>query len=64
MTTATCKRFADGEIAADAQVTTDGHAGYNDKSLGERPHERESADQSRAARERRRAGLSLDGLAR
>ena len=33
-----CKRFADGEIAADAHVTTDGHAGYNDTSLGEREH--------------------------
>ena len=35
----TCKRFADGEIAADAYVTTDGHAGYNGQSLGERPHD-------------------------
>jgi transposase-like protein len=36
---ATCKRFADGEIARDAAVTTDGHAGYSGKSLGERSHE-------------------------
>ena len=35
----TCKRFADAEIAADASVVTDGHAGYSAKSLGERPHE-------------------------
>jgi transposase-like protein len=35
----TCKRFADEEIAADASVVTDGHAGYSEKSLGERPHE-------------------------
>ena len=28
------------EIAADTHVVTDGHAGYNKKSLGERPHER------------------------
>jgi transposase-like protein len=35
----TCKRFADGQIAADANVVTDGHAGYDEKSLGERPHE-------------------------
>ena len=35
----TCKRFADGQIAADARVVTDGHAGYDKKSLGERPHE-------------------------
>jgi Zn ribbon nucleic-acid-binding protein len=33
-----CKRFADGEIAADAHVTTDGHAGYSEKSMGEREH--------------------------
>ena len=36
---ATCKRFADGEVAASAAVTTDGHAGYNDTSLGARAHE-------------------------
>ncbi len=36
--TEACKRFADGEIAADANVTTDGQAGYNRRSLGERPH--------------------------
>jgi Zn ribbon nucleic-acid-binding protein/transposase-like protein len=35
----TCQRFADGEIAADAHVVTDGHAGYNETSLGARPHE-------------------------
>jgi hypothetical protein len=34
----TLKRFADGQIAAGTQVVTDGHAGYNDKSLGLRPH--------------------------
>jgi len=28
------KRFADGQIAADAHVVTDGHAGYDAKSLG------------------------------
>jgi len=36
---ATCRRFADGEVSADAHVTTDGHAGYNDASLGERAHD-------------------------
>ena len=35
----TLKRFADGQIATDAKVVTDGHAGYSAKSLGERPHE-------------------------
>jgi Zn ribbon nucleic-acid-binding protein len=35
----TLKRFADGEIAVDTHVVTDGHAGYSDKSLGERTHE-------------------------
>jgi transposase-like protein len=37
--TATLKRFCDGHIAKDAQIVSDGHAGYNAKSLGERPHE-------------------------
>jgi transposase-like protein/Zn ribbon nucleic-acid-binding protein len=36
----TIERFADAEIAADTHVVTDGHAGYNKKSLGERTHER------------------------
>ena len=36
---ATLKRFADGEIAADSKIVTDGHAGYSEKSLGERPHD-------------------------
>jgi transposase-like protein len=36
---ATCKRFLDGEVSKEAAVTTDGHAGYNDTSLGERPHD-------------------------
>jgi Zn ribbon nucleic-acid-binding protein len=34
----TLKTFADGQIAKDANVVTDGHAGYSAKSLGERPH--------------------------
>jgi len=37
--TGTCERFVSGQIAADAHVVTDGHAGYNKKSLGERGHE-------------------------
>lgn len=37
--TDTCKLFAEGQIAADAHVVTDGHAGYNSESLGERGHE-------------------------
>ena len=35
----TVKRFADGQIAVDAHVVTDGHAGYDAKSLGKRPHD-------------------------
>ena len=35
----TLKSFADGQIAPDASAVTDGHAGYNAKSLGSRPHE-------------------------
>jgi transposase-like protein len=34
----TLKRFADAQIAPSASVTTDGHAGYSDKSLGDRSH--------------------------
>ena len=36
---ATLKQFADGQIAQNANVTSDGHAGYSSKSLGERPHQ-------------------------
>ena len=38
--TGTLKRFADGQIAADTRVVTDGHAGYNKTSLDKRSHER------------------------
>ena len=37
--TGTCERFVSGQIAADAHVVTDGHAGYNGKCLAERGHE-------------------------
>jgi ISXO2 transposase-like protein len=33
------RHFAHGQIAADARVVTDGHAGYDAKSLGKRPHD-------------------------
>lgn len=36
--TGTCERFVSGQIAAGAHIVTDGHAGYNEKSLGERSH--------------------------
>jgi transposase-like protein/Zn ribbon nucleic-acid-binding protein len=36
----TCKRFADGQITADAHVVTDGLASYNENSLENRPHDR------------------------
>ena len=36
----TLEVFATAEIAADAHVVTDGHAGYSATSLGPRPHER------------------------
>jgi len=39
MTPPPCQRFVSGEIAANAHVTTDGHAGYNETSLGERGHQ-------------------------
>jgi transposase-like protein len=35
----TLKRFADGQVATDARVTTDGLASYDADSLGSRPHE-------------------------
>lgn len=35
----TVKHFADSQIAPDAGVVTDGHAGYDAKSLDKRPHE-------------------------
>ena len=34
----TLRQFADANVAADARATTDGHAGYNAKSLGQRAH--------------------------
>jgi hypothetical protein len=37
---ATLGRFADGQIAPDARVTTDGLASYDADSLGNRPYER------------------------
>jgi hypothetical protein len=36
---ATLRRFADGQVAAQARVTTDGLASYDADSLGGRPHE-------------------------
>ena len=36
---ATLKQFADGQIAKDAKVVSDGHAGYSETSLGAREHE-------------------------
>jgi transposase-like protein len=36
---ATLKRFADGQVAPDARVVTDGLASYDADSLGSRPHE-------------------------
>ena len=36
---ATLRRFADGQVASDARVTTDGLASYDADSLGGRPHE-------------------------
>jgi hypothetical protein len=38
--TVTCKRVADEEISDDAHIVTAEHAGFSDKSLGERTHER------------------------
>jgi hypothetical protein len=35
----TLKRFADGQVATDAHVITDGLASYNERSLNERPHD-------------------------
>ena len=35
---ATMKRFADGQVASDVHVVTDGLASYNEHSLNKRPH--------------------------
>ena len=35
----TLKTFADASVASEAAVTSDGHAGYNTTSLGDRDHE-------------------------
>jgi transposase-like protein len=35
----TLKRFAGGQVAADAHVVTDGLASYNKRSLDKRPHD-------------------------
>jgi transposase-like protein len=37
---ATLKRFADGQVAPEARVVTDGLASYDGDSLGDRPYER------------------------
>jgi transposase-like protein len=37
---ATLKRFADGQVAADARIVTDGLASYDGDSLGNRPYQR------------------------
>ena len=47
----TLKRFADGQIAADAHVVTDGLASYNRQSLGKRTHE--AVVQTKAQRRQR-----------
>jgi transposase-like protein len=52
----TLKRFADGQIGSQARVVTDGHAGYDEKSLGKRPHNR--TVQTKAER---RKGDTLQG---
>jgi transposase-like protein len=52
----TLARFADAEVAANAHVVTDGHAGYSAKSLGERPHA--AIVQTKAER---RAGDAVQG---
>jgi len=36
---ATLKTFADGQVAGDAHVVTDGLASYNERSLNERAHD-------------------------
>jgi hypothetical protein len=50
---ATLKRFADGQVAPDARVTTDGLASYDADSLGERHLDR--VVQSKAERRERDA---------
>ena len=51
--TGTCGLFVSGQIADDAHVVTDGHAGYNETSLGERGHD--AVVQTKAERRERDA---------
>ena len=59
---ATLKRFADAQVAETAQVTTDGSASYNARSLGGRPHGEGCANARAKAREGCRAELPLGDL--
>ena len=59
---ATLKRFADGQIAADAHVVTDGLASYNSESLGKRAHD--MIVQTKAERRERGARQAPAGLPR
>ena len=60
---ATLKRFADGQVAPDARVTTDGLASYDGESLGSRPCEKVVQTKAERREARRPAGLPLDDLA-
>lgn len=48
--TDTCKLFATGQVATDAHVVTDGHSGYNKKSLDKRPTTRSCKPRPSGAR--------------
>jgi hypothetical protein len=56
------KRFADGQITDDARIVTDGHAGYNNDSLGQRSHE--AVVQTKAERRENDAYRATTGRSR
>ena len=59
---ATLKRFADEHVAAEAEVTTDGLASYNPRSLGDRPHEMSVQTPAERQQTRQLARRALDGV--
>jgi Zn ribbon nucleic-acid-binding protein/transposase-like protein len=63
---ATLKAFAGREVAPDARVVTDGHAGYNEKSLGGRRHEAkvQTKDERRASDAVQRCHWTVSNLKR
>ncbi len=58
----TLKVLVSRQVVEDASIVTDGHAGYNDKSLEKRPHEAVVQTKQERREKRRRPELPLDNL--